>query len=43
MDFFGPTTAKAIHVNACSIYVTAKLAIAQGRMLEQCLGFRSES
>jgi hypothetical protein len=42
MDLFGPMTAKAIHVNACSMYVTAKLAIAQSRMLEQCLGFRSE-
>src|SRR5262245_61509418 len=42
MDLFGPMTAKAIHVNARSMYVTAKLAVAQSRMLEQCLGFRSE-
>jgi hypothetical protein len=35
-------TAKAIHVNAYSMYVTAKLAIAHGRMLEQCLGFKTE-
>jgi hypothetical protein len=34
MDLFGPMTAKAIHVNAYSMYVT----IAHGRMLEQCLG-----
>src|SRR5215472_12668868 len=38
MDLFGPMTAKAIHVNACSMYFTAKLTIAHGRMLEQCLG-----
>src|SRR5258708_34895377 len=42
MDLSGPSTAKANHVNDSSMYVTAKLAIAHGRMLEQCLGFRAE-
>ena len=41
MDLFGPMTARAIHVNACSMYVTAKLTIAHGRM-QQCLGFGAE-